>query len=130
MPDPGLPVADFVGLPYLKGGRGPDAYDCYGLCLAVCNRFGVIIPEIPSPTTRTDRNDLFASTKDIWTKLSKPKPYCLVAFRIRRNWHAGVVLEDLQSFIHITRGIRVTISQLNSFKWRQQFDGFYEFPDS
>ena len=56
--------------------------------------------------------------------------FCLAVFRIRRNWHAGVVLPDLNSFIHITAGINVTVSQLNNFKWRQRFDGFYEFPDN
>lgn len=120
-------VDDLVGLPYQRGGRGPDAYDCYGLCLVVAQRAGIVIPEIPTPTTNRDRNDLFASTREIWTKLSKPEPFCMAVFKIKRNWHAGVVLPDLQRFIHVMAGIRVTVSQLNNFRWRQRFDGYYIF---
>lgn len=119
---------DLIGLPYLKDGRGPTAYDCYGLCIEVSRRAGIVLPEIPTPASRADRNDLFSSTKDIWENISKPQPFCMAAFRIKRNWHAGIVLPDLTSFIHVTAGIRVTVSQLNSLKWRQRFDGFYIFP--
>lgn len=123
-------VQDLIGLPYLKGARGPEAYDCYGLCLEVSRRAGVVIPEIPTPTTRSDRNDLFASTKDIWLKLPKPEAFCMAAFRIKHNWHAGIVLPNLNQFIHVTAGINVTVSQLYSFMWRKRFDGFYRFPDN
>ena len=87
-------VDDLVGLPYSRGGQGPDSYDCYGLCIEVCKRAGIELPNIQTPSVNTVRNELFVSTKDIWRKLSKPEPFCLVAFRIKRNWHAGVVLED------------------------------------
>lgn len=121
-------IDDLMGLPYLKAAQGPDAYDCYGLCMEVCRRAGVVIPDVPTPAVNAERNALFLSTKDVWKKLSSPEPFCLAAFKVKRNWHAGVVLPDLKSFIHITAGIRVTVSQLHSFKWRQRFDGFYVFP--
>ena len=123
-------IDDLIGLPYLKGGRGPDAYDCWGLCEEVCRRAGVEVPSVRTPPTRADRNDLFCSTKEIFTKVSRPSPWCLAAFRVGRNWHAGVVLPGLTEFIHVTGGIRVTISQLHNCKWRRRFDGFYIFPNN
>ena len=123
-------IDNLLGLPYEKGGRGPLAYDCYGLCLEVTRRAGVMIPDVDTPNTRFDRNELFATTKDIWRRLSGPQAFCLAVFRIRTNWHAGVVLPDLQNFIHITAGINVTISRLDNLKWKQRFDGFYDFPDN
>lgn len=38
-------VAPWVGLPFRSKGRGPDAYDCYGLARAAVEaRFGVLLP--------------------------------------------------------------------------------------
>lgn len=122
-------IDDLIGRPYLKDGRGPDSYDCYGLCIEVSRRAGIIVPEGQTPPTRAGRNKIFTSAKDVWQKLSKPEPFCFAAFHVRGNWHAGIVLPGLTSFIHITAGIRVTVSQLNSLKWRQLFDGFYIFPN-
>lgn len=37
---------DYVGLPYREGGRGPDAFDCYGLIAAVYKAArGVSLPD-------------------------------------------------------------------------------------
>lgn len=39
-------INDFVGIPYREGGRGPDAYDCYGLIMAVFRAArGVELPD-------------------------------------------------------------------------------------
>jgi cell wall-associated NlpC family hydrolase len=121
-------IDDLLGLPYKKAARGPNAWDCYGLCMEVCRRAGIVLPDIQTPTTRPDRNHLFTTTKDIWIKLAKPEPWCVAAFQIRRNWHAGVVIADCQRFIHVTAGINVTVSQLYHHKWRRRCDGFY-LPD-
>jgi cell wall-associated NlpC family hydrolase len=118
-------INDLLGLPYKRGARGPNAYDCYGLCIEVCRRAGVILPEIETPILKDARNELFASTKDVWVKLAQPQLWCLAAFFIKRRWHAGVVLPGLNSFIHVTSGINVSVSQLANYKWRQRFDGFY-----
>lgn len=41
-----MTVDDFVGLPYREGGRGPDAYDCYGIVAAVFRTLrGIELPD-------------------------------------------------------------------------------------
>ena len=37
--------SDLIGKPYKKNGRGPDSYDCYGICIEVCKRIGTKLPE-------------------------------------------------------------------------------------
>lgn len=38
-------VARYIGLPFALGGRGPDAYDCWGLVrLVLAEQFGVQVP--------------------------------------------------------------------------------------
>lgn len=123
-----ITVDDLIGLPYVKGARGPTSYDCYGLCMEVTKRAGIEIPDWGTPVTRKDRNVAFFSRMQDWEKIAKPVQYCLTVYKIKRNWHAGVVLPGLDTFIHVTAGINVTVSQLNNFKWRQRFNGFYTFP--
>ena len=36
-----IDVTDLVGKPFLHCGRGPDAYDCFGLVLEVLRRVGI-----------------------------------------------------------------------------------------
>ena len=38
-------VMRWLGLPYAKDGRGPDAFDCLGLVLAVHASRGLILPD-------------------------------------------------------------------------------------
>lgn len=41
-----MTINDFVGLPYREAARGPDAYDCYGLVMAVFRVLrGVELPD-------------------------------------------------------------------------------------
>lgn len=37
--------AEFIGKPYADHGRGPAAFDCYGLALAVMRRLGIVPPD-------------------------------------------------------------------------------------
>lgn len=40
-------VAEFVGLQYVKNGRGPDEFDCWGLLVYIENKFfNVNLPEV------------------------------------------------------------------------------------
>ena len=50
MPRPRKPVADdwnsYIGRPYIKGARGPDAFNCWGLVVYVGRRhYGLPIPD-------------------------------------------------------------------------------------
>lgn len=38
--------SDLIGKKYKKNGRGPNAFDCYGVCIEVCKRVGIEIPEM------------------------------------------------------------------------------------
>lgn len=50
--DQSLPAwtADYVGRPYHPGGKGPLAYSCWGLTVALMrDRFSVTLPDVPEP---------------------------------------------------------------------------------
>lgn len=127
-------VSDLLGKPFEMGGRGPDAYDCYGLCLEIAARAGVeIVPAdakaIESIADLCLRSAALNAGKIDYEKLSKPEPFCLVGFKIRPPYltHMGIVLEDCRHFIHIMRKRSVAVERLDLACWRKRLDGFYRY---
>ena len=122
-------TSKFLGKGYEVMGRGPDKYDCWGLCLAVCKEIGIKIPDLSTPETISKREKKFLECKeDIFKRLKKPKPYCLVAIKIGpHKWHAGVVLSDCWHFIHIMTKCSVVIERLDNIYWEDKIEGYYEY---
>ena len=124
---------DLLGLPYSYGARGPQAYDCWGLCLEVAKRVGIILPAVDSPDEEPAAIcGLMDSMKIDFLKIPGPEPYAVVAFQILKPWvnHCGMVLEDKGRFIHIFRGRNVIIERLDQIYWKGRIEGFYRWPSS
>lgn len=124
-----ISVSDLLGKPFRMGGRGPDAYDCYGLCLEIAARAGIEIVPFDSIVDVCLRSDAINAGKADYVRLSKPEPFCLVGFKIRPPFvtHIGVVLEDCKHFIHIMRKRSVAIERLDLPFWSKRLDGFYRY---
>lgn len=118
---------NYLGKPYRFGGRGPEAYDCWGLARAIYRDLGIELPEFESmdePAERQAQADLAAPS---FAALDKPSPLCLVAIRIHPRFvtHVGVVTEDRARFCHITKGANVTIERLDAPLWAKRIAGYY-----
>lgn len=119
-----IKLNDLIGKPYKAGAKGPNAYDCKGLCLEVANRLGKCLPK---------QGYWFLSQrqKNKFNKLKHPEPWCIVAFRIwevdKEKWHVGTVLDDCQRFIHVTGGSSVCIVSLRHPLWRLLLEGYYSY---
>jgi hypothetical protein len=52
---------DLIGRPFVRGGRGPHAFDCWGLVLEVRRRLGLALPPdfASASLTREEMCDLF-----------------------------------------------------------------------
>lgn len=127
---------DLIGRPFAQNEKGPDAYDCYGLCQEVYRRLKRHLPDY-------DYSFVNHSSKDTVTKvakrieqergkyvlLEKPEPYCLVVFCVVPPVvsHIGVVLEDCSKFIHVSRKHAVTVEKLNSYSWKNRIRGYYRW---
>ena len=100
---------DLIGKPFSPGGRGPDNYDCYGLVKELYRRSGIELPEYAydSPDNFSLIHRLINGDKDLFERLEKPEPYCLVLFTIQPPYisHIGVVLEDCHTFIHASEKV-------------------------
>ncbi len=127
-----LNYIDLLGKPHKLGAHGPEAYDCYHLCVEVLHRVGKEIPKYTVPDETVDIHELIEAEKLIVAEqIEKPEPYCIVTFCVIPGYvtHCGVVLENCKSFIHVMRKISVAVERLDLIPWRNKIRGFYRMKD-
>lgn len=120
-------LSDLFAARYESGGRGPEAFDCFGLFSEVCRRRGITVPEHQTPEAMAARADLIAAGRAAdWIEIDKPEPYCAVALRIGPFVaHMGVVLDDCRHFLHACEGTGISVELLTSPRWEKRIAGFY-----
>jgi len=104
---------DLLGKPYKSGGRGPDAFDCSGLVYHTYKKIGVALPVTAEEQGRTG------------TEVSREMilPGDLVIFRIKRDYHVGIMLND-REFVHASKSRGVAIDDLSLPYWVRSLQGF------
>ena len=121
---------DLMGKPFEYGGRGPDAYDCYGLMIELNKRLDRQMPQdyISMEDCYGIQEQINDAKLSIFHELEEPKPFCLVTFFIipRVTSHIGMVLPSLYQFIHIMRNTSVSIDRLDSIEWKNRITGYWE----
>lgn len=123
-----------IGLPWVAGARGPEAYDCWGLFLHVQRRhFDRDLPEIPiDPDNLRAVLDAFNGhpERQRWQKVDRPIAGDAVLMRQSRYpVHIGVWLDiDGGGVLHAVRHAGVvfqTLAALDAHGWR--IEGYYRF---
>lgn len=105
---------DLLGVPFERGGRGPDRYDCYGLVIELYRRQGVNLPDFESPGTLEKIEQLLDDESKKWRKVPAMTPNSVIHFRVDTyGAHVGVML-DGDRFIHTTDGTGVTTDRIGS----------------
>ena len=97
-----LDLSDLIGKPYKSHGRGPDAYDCYGLDMEVAKRLGHKVPDLFKELKKGDpRDSEYVAASEGLIKTDTPKFGDIVVFLNRRGriYHCGIVLNQ-GDFIH------------------------------
>lgn len=121
-------IDDLMSARYEEGGRGPDAYDCFGLFAELCRRRGLSIPEHPTARDLAQRqSDIQLAAAAAWMELDQPVPGCAVVLRIG-PWmsHIGMVLEGGR-FMHASKRTGVTVARLDDLQWADRIAGFYRY---
>lgn len=132
VPRPSSPgLSDLLGRSFLYGGRGPLAFDCYGLVMEIYKRRGIALPDFGSSPSTAWQHRMILEGRKLFTELSKPEPFCIVTFSIRPGFttHVGVVLEDGVRFMHIMAKTEVTIERLDSLTWKRKITGYFKWKD-
>ena len=118
---------DLIGKEFEFGASGPDKYDCYNLCREVYRRYGKRLPEFESSDKPDIIHDYVLKGKELFTKLEKPEPMCLVMLKVHPKYvtHIGVVLNP-PLFMHVMTRCRVVIERFDSIEWKRRVEGFYK----
>ncbi|ANK79859.1 MAG: hypothetical protein TEF_02925 [Rhizobiales bacterium NRL2] len=125
---------ELIGRPWQAGGRGAQAFDCWGL-VRYCWReqFGIEVPEIPVDAADLRRVlDAFRDHPERrrWRLVAEPREGDAVLMRQSRHpVHVGLWLEvDGGGVLHAARRIGVAFQNprdLDLQGWR--IEGFYRF---
>jgi cell wall-associated NlpC family hydrolase len=123
--------SDLLGKEFAYGGRGPETFDCWGLCEEIYRRLGRTPPRYPTPVGGNPEaiHNLIQRHKGAFIRLESPEPWCFAVFSLRGRYvsHIGIVLEDSWHFIHILEKSRVAKERLDSIVWKRRVRGFYRW---
>lgn len=109
---------DLLGLPYARGARGPEAYDCYGLIKEIFRRAGNDVPDFDCPGSLEEIESLIADKSRKWRRVPIGTVGALITFRVEGyGSHVGYML-GADRFIHAWESTGVTTERLTagSFK--------------
>ncbi|GJL65115.1 MAG: tail assembly protein [Nitrospirales bacterium] len=126
----GNPAFDWnhwAGLPYAPRGRGPHAYDCWGLLVAVLQAAGHDLPCVLDDGAATSEQQArLAQWKPIPPGHS-PQPFDMAAFcYIKDTLHLGLVCGP-GLFLHAAGGMASRIDNFVYQRWRSRLRGFYRY---
>lgn len=117
-------LAALVGTPFRYGGRGPDAFDCYGLVMHIHALRGVELPDFGTPQDRDAIPAHMATVAMSWKQVG-PGPHTVVLFRAGRTLHVGYTLPG-DKFIHTWESSGgVVIERLS--QWAHRIVGYYQY---
>lgn len=127
-------VARYHGRPFAEKGRGPDAYDCWGLVVDFYRReLDIELPQLLEgyETTR-DLGAiavLAAREKARWTPIEEPAALAgdVVEFRVLgEESHVGLVVAR-GMFLHALRSQGVVLERWRSPHWSARFLGVFRY---
>lgn len=130
-------LARWIGLPYADKGRGPDAYDCWGLVRVVfLEERRLALPDYRDAYEAAKDHDSVAAAvrgglADGWRAVDRPRAFDLVILNIAaRPWHCGVMVAA-DRFLHVMPpapgGAQAfsCIERIDSPRWQRRVEGFY-----
>ena len=120
---------DLLGKPFAYHGRGPDAYDCWGLVREICRRGGILLPDHASSTIPEEQGKgIKEDAEKYYRRVDEPEPLDVILFQVvpRYVTHCGVYV-GAGRFVHITEKTSVVCEELASPIWVNKIRGFYRF---
>lgn len=124
--------ADYIGLPFQDGGRGPVSYDCWGLLRRVyADRLGVDLPsygEISARDLMRVARAMDAGRGDGWHAVPVPAPLDVVGMRSgsggHRLVHVGVMV-DVQRLLHVEAASAAVVVPITHFSVAGRIVGYW-----
>ena len=123
-----LPIYNYLGIPWVMGGRDLDGFDCWGLLWIVYkNEFNTSIDEYPELNTESTKDVIKEVKKGMgkWEKLDKSENGCAVAMgrgnfinHVGIYWNRGVLhTSSLAGFSIYTPIHNLDFNIFGYYKW-------------
>ncbi len=127
-------LGDFIGIPYVVGGRSMDAADCWGLFSLVHKKMGTNLPDYNGPEWSTLRSEQKAlgiaalNYAHIFTEINAGEEQFLDGILFRMAGipiHLGLVVEP-GIMLHTEMGTdSCLVSYKNDILWTNRIIGYY-----
>jgi len=107
---------DLIGKQYKENGRGPEGYDCYGVCMKVCKRIGIKLPEV---------DELY---REPFYQPDQPQLGDIVLIDVGCERHVGVMLDRRQLLTVYSTGRRGVHRMRTDHPWiKDRILGIYRY---
>ena len=126
-----IDISKYLGIPLKHRGSDNSGVDCYGLPrLFYKTEFGIEIPDYMYDGNWCTRgfNWIQEYYKNNWIKIDAPERYGAVGFKMpgyKVEHHLGIVLYDLDMFLHSPLNKPVCVSKLSHPVWKRSISSFY-----
>lgn len=123
-------INDLIGASFADGGRGPHAFDCWGLALEVFRRYGATkLPDYRICCHDSERINTYMRIEEplSFVKVAEPVEPCVVVIRFNTVQfinHAGVYIGN-GKMIHTREKTGAAVERIDSTMWRRRIAGFY-----
>ncbi|UWQ77395.1 NlpC/P60 family protein [Leisingera sp. M658] len=120
---------EWIGLRYQKLGRGPEAYDCLGLWLALQRvRMGRILPDPRCTMLEAARQQTAETMRPQFTRVQRAIEGDALMFRVRSQLlHVGYAI-DGRDMLHIEEDATGSVLEnWNRSPWLGRLEGIYRF---
>jgi cell wall-associated NlpC family hydrolase len=125
-------AADYVGLPFVPGGRGRGGCDCWGLVVLVYReRFRITLPAWQASADPADRAAVAAEFRQApargWRRIdpSSARDGDVALLRVGgAPCHVGVIA-GWPWLLHAERGTDAALDRLDGVRWARRFDSLW-----
>jgi len=107
---------DLIGKRYEQNGRGPETFDCYGICMEVCKRIGINLPEFRS----------LLNEARLFKKVEKPVMGDLILMNTNEH-HVGVMVSSNEMIHTSSQFGSVNKIKINHPWVQQRVSGYYRW---
>lgn len=126
-----LAYIDLIGRPFEFGARGPEAYDCWGLVMAVSRRFGRELPDFGAGCEfdPTAIHTVFKRVRTAGRRVGSAQQGDVVTLNYPHpGWmgHVGIVVAP-NLFLHARSSTGSICERLDAPQWRRRIEGFYTY---
>ena len=126
-----IDISKYLGIPYKHRGFNKSGVDCYGLLRYFFNNeFKIKIPDYEYDEEWCSRGFDWIQKyyKENWIKIDASERYGIVGFRMpgyKVEHHLGIILDDLNMFLHSPLNKQVCVSKLSQPVWKRSISSFY-----